>query len=236
MLRVITVQSYSTIGRGSMVKFRIITPVVEEFIFLLEQQEGIRWKKIWYINGKTIGVFFIEVFSSLSADSALLNIVIDHDQKEKRCQIWIEPFGTGIASPDKAMKEIIRAIGNISMSNEWHFERLPTKYGGNTCPYCKATYRYKKELNQQSSTRTCQNCGKQFEVEEPIETEGEQGDIRSRRMPCPYCEATYTYKKKHIQENGMVVCQNCGESFVLQIDDWTRYSYDWYQEEEEDNQ
>ena len=63
-------------------------------------------------------------------------------------------------------------------------------------------------------------------------TEKAKGDIRYRRAACPYCEATYTYKKKHIQENGMVVCQNCGESFVLQIDDWTRYSYDWYQEEE----
>jgi len=215
-----------------MVKFRIITPAVEEFIFLLEQQKNIRWKKIWFINGKTIGVFFIEVFASISADSALLNIVIEHNQQEKYCQIWIEPFGTGMASPDKAMKEIIRGIGDISMSNKWHFERVTAKYGGDTCPHCKATYRYKDELDQHTSTRTCQNCEKQFDVEEPTETEKTKGDIRYRRAACPYCEATYTYKKKHIQENGMVVCQNCGESFVLQIDDWTRYSYDWYQEEE----
>ena len=215
-----------------MVKFHVYTPAVDEFISLFDQQKTIRWKKVWKINGKTIGVYFIEVFPmTLSADSALLNIVVEHDQEEKYCQIWIEPFGTGMTSPDKTMKELIRGIGKISMSNEWKFERIPTKYGGNTCPHCKATYRYKDESDQQ--TRTCQNCGKQFDVEEPIEVERERGDVRYRRSPCPYCQSVYIYKKKHIQDDGMVVCQNCGESFLLQIDDWTKYSYEWYQDDDE---
>ena len=215
-----------------MVKFHVYTPAVDEFISLFDQQKTIRWKKVWKINGKTIGVYFIEVFPmTLSADSALLNIVVEHDQEEKYCQIWIEPFGTGMASPDKTMKELIRGIGKISMSNEWKFERIPTKYGGDTCPHCKASYRYKGESDQ--PTRTCQNCGKQFDVEEPIEVERERGDIRYRRSPCPYCKASYIYKKDHLQDDGMVVCQNCGESFLLQIDDWTKYSYEWYQEDDE---
>ena len=111
-----------------MVKFHIFTPIVDEFISLVENQKNIRWKKVWNLSGKTIGVYFLEVFpSSLSAESALLNVVIDHDTDEKYCQIWIEPFGTGIASPDKTMKEIIRGIGNIAMSHEWHFEGIPSK-------------------------------------------------------------------------------------------------------------
>jgi len=220
-----------------MVKFHIFTPVVDEFISLIEQQKNIRWKKVWNINGRTIGVYFIEVFTgTLSSESALFSVVIDHDQEEKYCQIWIESFATGMFSPDKILKEMIRGIGNIAMNNAWRFERIPEKYSGDTCPHCKAVYRYKKNLHQYTSIRICQNCGKQFDVEEPTETERARGDIRYRRAACPYCEATYTYKKKHIQENGMVVCQNCGESFLLQIDDWTRYSYDWYQEEEEENQ
>ena len=213
-------------------KFHIFTPVVDEFISLLQQQENIRWKKVWIINGKTIGVFFIEVFPlTLSAESALVNIVIDHDVDEKYCQIWIEPFGTGMVAPDKTMKEIIRGIGNIAMRNKWHFERIATKYGGDTCPYCKATYRYRQESDSRTSIRICQNCGKEFDTDVPLEIEKEWGDIRFRRSQCPYCKAAYIYKKKHIQDDGMVVCQNCGESFVLQIDDWTKYSYEWYQDD-----
>jgi transposase-like protein len=217
-----------------MVTFQIHTPLVDEFISLIEQQKSIRWKKVWNIGGKTIGVYFIEVFPvTLSAESALINVVIEHDQEEKICQIWIEPFGTGMASPDKTMKELIRGIGNISMNNKWQFERMATKYGGDTCPHCKATYRYKEETNQHTSTRICQNCGKQFDVDEPVEVDQERGDIRYRKTSCPYCKAAYIYKKKHIQDDGMVICQNCGESFVLQIDDWTRYSYEWYQDDSE---
>ena len=218
-----------------MVKFHVFTPVVDEFISLIEQQKNIRWRKVWIINGKTIGVYFIEVFPiTLSAESALVNVVIDHDEDEKYCQIWIEPFGTVMAAPDKTMKEIIRGIGNIAMSHEWHFERIPTKYGGDTCPHCKATYRYKEESDQHTSTRTCQNCGKEYDTDVPLEIEKEWGDIRFKRAPCPYCKAAYVYKKMHIQDDGMVVCQNCGESFLLQIDDWTKYSYEWYQDD--DNQ
>lgn len=212
-----------------MVKFHIFTPIVDEFILLLENQKTIRWKKVWNINGKTIAVYFLEVFPiTLSAESALINVVIDHDQNEKYCQIWIEPFGTGIVAPDRTMKEIIRGIGKIAMSNKWKFERIPTRYGGNTCPHCKATYKYKDEPGQH--IKICQNCGKEFGTDVPLETEDDRGDIRFRRTPCPYCNAAYIYKEKQIQENGMVVCQNCGESFVLQIDDWTRYSYEWYQD------
>ncbi len=216
-----------------MVKLHVVTPTIEEFISLLKKYETIRWSKIWHIGQRTIGVYFIEIIHPMSMDSALLNVVIDHDKEEKNCLIWIEPFGTRMHSPDKTMREIIRGIGNIAMSNGWHFERLLTKYRGDTCPHCNATYRYKSELDQHTSTRTCQNCGKQFDSDEPIEGEKERGQIRFRQTPCPYCEATYTYRKKHIQDNNTVVCQNCGESFVLQIDDWTRYSYEWYQEEDD---
>ncbi|MFW9974832.1 MAG: hypothetical protein ACFFDQ_06190, partial [Candidatus Thorarchaeota archaeon] len=63
-----------------MVKFNVFTPTAEEFMFLLEQEKSIIWKRTWNIGEKTIGVFFIEVFStSVSADSALLNVVVEHD-------------------------------------------------------------------------------------------------------------------------------------------------------------
>lgn len=216
-----------------MVKLHVVTPTIEEFISLLKKQEHIRWSKLWYIDNRTIGVYFIEIIHSYSMDSALLNIVIDHDKEEKNCKIWIEPFGTGMHSPDKSMREIIRGIGNIAMSNGWHFKRLHTTYGGDTCPHCNASYRYKSELNQHTSTRTCQNCGKQFDLDKPIEVEIERGQIRYKRTPCPWCEAAYTYRKKHMQDDNSVVCQNCGESFVLQIGDWSRYSYEWYQEDDD---
>ena len=91
MLTVITVQSKSYPERDSMVKFQIFTPSVEEIISLMEQQKNIRWKKVWYIEERTIGVYIIEVFvSTLSAESALLNVVIEHDQKENFYQIWID--------------------------------------------------------------------------------------------------------------------------------------------------
>jgi hypothetical protein len=100
MLRVITVHFESYPGQVKMAKFHIFTPSVEEFISLLEQQKNIRWKKVWYFEEKIIGVYFIEVFpTTLSAESALLNVVVEYDQKENFCQIWIEPFGTGYISP-----------------------------------------------------------------------------------------------------------------------------------------
>jgi transcription elongation factor Elf1 len=234
MIRVITFQSNIDSERGSMVKFHVFTPTVEEFISFFDQQKNIRWKKVWNLNERTIGVYFIEVFStSYSVESALINIIIDLDQKEELCQIWFEPFGMGMVSPDKAMRDLIHDIGHIASQNKWHFERVPTAYRGDTCPHCNATYVYKDADSQRSTTRTCQNCGKQFDVEEPSDVEKEWGEIRLRRTRCPYCEAVYTYKKSHLQEDGTVVCQNCEGTFVLQIDDWTRYSYEWYQDDDD---
>ncbi|MFW9808910.1 MAG: hypothetical protein ACFFE6_05975 [Candidatus Thorarchaeota archaeon] len=216
-----------------MVKYQVFTPRADEFISLLEQQKNIKWKKVWYISGKTIGVYLIEEFPlTLSAESAMLSVIIEHDQDEEYCQIWIEPFGTGMVSPDKRMKELVRGIGNIAMKNEWEFERIVIKYGGNTCPHCNATYKYKQDPESRTAIRTCQNCGMEFDSDVPLDVEKEWGDVRVRRSLCPYCKAAYFYKKKHIQDDGIVVCQNCGESFVLQIDDWTKYSYDWYQDED----
>jgi transcription elongation factor Elf1 len=217
-----------------MVKFHVFTPVVDEFISLFEQHDNIRWKKIWKVNGKTIGVYFIEEFPSIfSAESVLLNIIFDHDKDEEYCQIWLEPFGTGVVLSDKTMKEIIRSIGNIAMSNKWKFERVVARFGGDTCPYCKATYRYNQDPNSRTTLRTCQNCGKEYDTDVPREVEKEWGDIRIKPTTCPYCKAEYFYKRKHIQDDNTVACQNCGESFVLDIDDWTKYSYEWYQEDDD---
>lgn len=217
-----------------MVKFNIFTPAAEDFIFLLEQEKNIIWKRTWNIGEKTIGVFFIEVFStSVSADSALLNVVVEHDKKENICQIWIEPFGTAYSSPDRKMRDLIQNIGHIATKYNWRFERVPTSYRGNTCPYCNATYVYDRAKSMGTTTRVCQNCGKQFDPHEPIETKREWGEIRNRRTPCPYCNAAYLYNKSHLREDGTVICQNCGSIFQLPIDDWTQYSYDWYQEDNE---
>ncbi len=218
-----------------MAKFNIFTPNVEEFLSLVEKEKTIRWKKIWYVSEKTIAVFFIEVFqSSLSTESALLNVVIEHDQKENFCQIWIEPFGTGYVSPDRKMRDLVHGIGHIATVNKWRFERVPASYKGDTCPHCKATYVYEEAEGLETSTRVCQNCGKQFYADELQDVERERGEIRYRRTPCPYCNAIYTYRKTHLKEDGTVVCQNCEGSFLLPIDDWTRYSYDWYQESDDE--
>lgn len=237
MIRVITFQFNIRSERGSMVKFHIFTPTVEEFISFFDQQKNIRWKKVWYIGEKTIGVFFIEVFPNpLSVESMLVNVVFEHDKKEEFCQMWFEPFGTGVGSPDQTMRNLVHGVGQIASNNKWYFERVPTAYRGDTCPHCNATYVYKEIDSSRSTTRTCQNCGKQFDVEEPLDIEKEWGDIRFRRTRCPFCEAVYTYKESHLQEDGTVICQNCEGSFVLQIDDWTRYSYEWYQDNNEVNQ
>ncbi len=43
----------------------------------------------------------------------------------------------------------------------------------------------------------------------------------SRKYPghkgseCPFCDAYYLYSEKSIQDDGSVVCQNCGKSFML---------------------
>ncbi|MFX1580536.1 MAG: hypothetical protein ACFFBJ_12875 [Promethearchaeota archaeon] len=232
MLRVITVQIKSDPERVSMVQFHIFTPSVNEFISLIEQQKNIRWKKVWYVEEKIIGVYFIEVIPSrFSTESALLNIVIEHDQKEKFCQIWIEPFGIGHVSPDRKMMDLIHSIGYIATSNDWRFERVPISYRGDTCPHCNATYVYEEAESLETTKRVCQNCGKQFDIDEPRDAEREWGEIRYRRTPCPYCKAVYLYNKSHLREDGTVVCQNCGGIFLLPIDDWTRYSYEWYQED-----
>ncbi|MFW9975550.1 MAG: hypothetical protein ACFFDQ_09815, partial [Candidatus Thorarchaeota archaeon] len=148
-------------------------------------------------------------------------------------QIWIEPFGTGYASPDRKMRDLIHSIGHIATENNWRFERVPTLYRGDTCPHCKATYVYDKARSMRTTTRVCQNCGKQFGPHEHIETEREWGEVRNRRTPCPYCNAAYLYNKSHLRDDGTVMCQNCGSIFQLPIDDWTQYSYDWYQEDNE---
>lgn len=217
-----------------MVKFHIFAPRVDEFISFLEEQKNIRWKKIWYVDKTTIGVYFIEVFpSTLSAESALLNVVIEHDQNENFCQIWIEPFGIGYVSPDRKMRNLIHNIGHIATTNHWRFERVPTSYRGDTCPHCKATYVYEEAEALGTSTRVCQNCGKRFDANEPPEMAREGGEARYKRTPCPYCNAVYLYNESHLREDGTVICQNCNEPFLLPIDDLTRYSYDWYQDNDE---
>lgn len=206
---------------------------IGDISFLIEklaELPKLEWSKVWSIEGTTIGVFTYEF--SYSEHIGAVNVIVDHDSGSTEGFVWIESYGSAYSPTDIGARRLLETVGHTILSEKGHFEVLQTVYKGEKCPHCKAIYKYLDSMRADDGSLVCQNCGKNFRPE--VLTKGES---ISRAEPlehvsCPFCSISYVYKTHHIQDDGSVICQNCGMSFPLEIDDMTRYSHHFYADDE----
>jgi hypothetical protein len=159
------------------------TSVLLEFLGL---RTGLDWKRTWSTNEFVIGVF--EFKPHLPSGDAVIVLVVENDNHEDECNIWMHPHGIDALNSWGLWQLKIAAfwhtlrddILELADKNEWFYEVEKASYRGKECPYCFAIYVYKQEDYMNDGMVLCQNCGKPFL---PPEDEPQRNDNTTDAYP-----------------------------------------------------
>lgn len=212
---------------------------IEKILKILREQGRVEWSRTWPTIDGLLAVI-IRKLGGPTDNSVPFLTLLEYRESNKVCHIYGFPeyssltharYGTAAYEGAwTAWRGLRSAMISLARIHGWKYEEPPPHYSGTKCPFCGAIYSYKVVRDGTLITVTCQNCGKEFELDKHREHTVKHPPTEYRGTKCPYCKAVYVYKERHLRKNFTVICQNCGE--VIQLDPEIRYSFRLYADDE----
>lgn len=212
---------------------------IEKILKLLREQGTIEWSRTWpMIDG--LLAMIIRKPSGSTHYSVPFPTLFEYQESNKICHVHAFPEYSSLTHARDgtaayegawtAWRDLRSEMISLARIHGWKYEEPPPHYNGTKCPFCGAIYKYEVVRDGTLITVICQNCGKEFELDEPREHTIKHLPTEYKGTKCPYCKAVYVYKERHLREDSTVICQNCAEA--IQLDPEVRYSYGLYADDE----